>query len=211
MINVDTIPSLISLTIIIIVYKKLQPRWLRLFLFILLFTFITDTIANSYSQYFKKSNHFIINISMPFTIGFYFFIFYKIFESKKIKKIVFTSFIIYLLLFVCDITFINGLFYFNIYSYCLGSILIVFCCLLYFMRLFTSDMLINYFKIPMFWIATGLLFYYSGNVVQYSLMWYIIDHELDFIYYPLMVLLNIVLYTAFSISFLCNQVWRKTR
>lgn len=207
--NIGTLLNLISLIIITIVYKRLQPKWLQLFFYFLLFTFITDLGATYYSQFYKKSNHFIINIYLLFNFIFYFLIFYKTFDTGKLKKIVSASVIIYLLIFICDIIFINGLFFYNIYSYCLGSILIVLCSLVYFMRLFTSENLLNYFKIPMFWIATGLLFYYVGTLVQYSLMEYIIKYKLGYIFYIINIILNAILFGAFSIGFLCNYKWKK--
>lgn len=207
--HLDTIPNLICIFIIAIAYKKLQPQWLQLFLYFLIVSFIVDLGATYYSQSFKKSNHFIINFFLPVNFCFYFFIFYKTFETKKLRKIVLVSVVLYLGLFLVDILFINGIFFYNTYSYCGGSILVVFCCLLYFMWLFSSDKLLNYFKIPMFWIATGLLFFYAGNLVQYSLVRYIIEHDLVTIYYTITIILSCILFGAFSIGFLCNQSWKK--
>ena len=211
---ISFIPTLISLLAVIIFYKKLQPKWLRLFFYLLVFTLAVDVGAVLYSYYFKKSNHFIINIYLPVNFSFYFLIFSKAFETKKLKKIIYTTFIIYLLFALYDIIFIEGFYYFNTYSYCLGGILIVICCLLYFMWLFTSDRLMNYFTLPMFWISTGLLFFYVGSLVLMSLMGYIIENHLDphgHIYQFISVTLNVLLYGAFTISFLCNQVWKKPR
>jgi hypothetical protein len=113
-----------------------------------------------------------------------------------------------------DIIFFEGFLFFNIYSFCFGSILIVLCCLLYFMWLFTSNELINYFALPMFWISTGILFFYVGNLVQVSLMRYIITNHLDpagSIYRFIMVTLNIILSGAFIAGFLCNRPWKKEK
>lgn len=206
------IPPLICLLTVIIFYKKLQPKWLRLFLYLLVFILAAEIGSGLYSQYTKKSNHFIINIYLPVSFSFYFFIFFKTFETKKFKIITYTAFILYLLFCVYDIMFIEGFYYFNTYSYCLGCILIVMCCLLYFMRLFTSDMLMNYFTTPMFWITTGLLFFFAGSLVEMSLLKYMISNHLDpegKIYQFIMVTLNILLYGAFTISFLCNHKWKK--
>ena len=210
---ISSIPAIVCLLTGIVLYRRLQPKWLRLFIYFLLLTMAVEVIATFYSQYFKKSNHFIVNIYLPLSFGFYFFIFYKTFETKKNKIICSITFIIYLLFFLCDIIFIEGFYSFNSYSYSLGSILIVFCCLLYFMWLFTSDRVMNYFKIPMFWISTGLLFFFVGSLVEMSLFKYMMNNHLDIdgrIYQFIMITLNIVLYGAFTISFLCNQVWKKT-
>lgn len=204
--------TLICLLAGAIYYKRLQPQWLRLFFYFIVFTFITDAGASMYSAYFKKSNHFLVNICYVVTFLFYFFLFYRNAETKKIKKAVYTSAIIYILFALCDVVFINGFYFLNTYSFCVGSILIIFCCMLYFMWLFSSDKLINYFKIPMFWIATGLLFYYTGNLVQMSLFFYILNNNLDpgaMVYRFISVTFNILLYGSFTVSFLSNQPWKK--
>ena len=209
---ISIIPPLMCLLVAIFLYKKLHPKWLRLFIYFLLLTMAVEVIATFYSQYFKKSNHFIVNIYLPLSFGFYFSIFYKTFETKKNKIICSIACIIYLLFFVCDNTFIEGFYSFSSYSYSLGSILIVSCCLLYFMWLFTTDRVMNYFKIPMFWISTGLLFFFVGSLVEMSLLKYMLNNHMDIdgrIYQFIMTTLNVLLYGAFTISFLCNQVWRK--
>lgn len=208
---INAIAPLICLLTAITFYKR-QPQWLRFFFYFLLITFIVDIGAALYSGYFKQSNHFIANIYLPISFTCYFLLFYKALETKKIKTIVFGCFIIYLLFVFYDIFFINGFYYFNSYSYSVGSILILLCCLLYLMWLFSSDSLINYFRIPMFWIATGLLFYFVGNLVQMSLFRYILSLDPGgTIYSVISVTLNVLLYGAVTIAFLCNQVWKKAR
>lgn len=211
MMNLDTIPNLVSVIIVSLVFKQLQPKWLQLFFYFLIFTFLIDLAATNYSMYFKKSNHFIINILSLFSFTFYFYLFYKTFDSKKLRKIVLAAFILYLFLFVLDLIFINGLLFFNIYSFCSGSILIVLCCMIYFKWLFTSESLLNYFRLPMFWIATGLLFFYIGNVLQYSLIEFVIKNNLGGLYYIISMILNTILFGAFTTGFLCNLSWKKNK
>jgi len=208
------IPTIICLLAITIYYKRLQPKWLQLFLYLLLFTLAIEIGAALYSGYYKKSNHFIINIYLPISYAFYFFIFLKNLGTGKYASVIYTAFTVYVLCFLYDIIFIDGLFYFNTYSYCLGSILIVLCCLLYFMHLFKSDILLNYFALPMFWISTGLLFFYAGSLVEMSLIRYMINNHLDpdsSIYDIIMLILNVLLYGSFTMSFLCNIKWQKHR
>jgi hypothetical protein len=210
---INTIATLISVIAGIVFYKRLQPKWVQHFFYFVLFCLLVDVGAHYYSAYFKKSNHFIINIYMIVCFAGYFLIFHKIAETKKMKLILYIFFSIYLLFSLYDIFFINGFYFFNSYSYSVGSILIIICCLLYFMRMLTSDNLINYFRIPAFWIVTGLLFYFAGNLVQMSLFSYILNN-LDpggKVYTMISVTLNIFLYGCFTISFICNHIWKKTR
>lgn len=209
-----TLPNLISLIGITILYKKLKPKWLQLFIYFLLLNYIQDLSAYFYSAYFKKSNHFITNIYLPISFGFYFLLFYITAETTKSKRLIAACYWIYVLFSLADVCFVNGFYYFNTYAFALGSILILLCCLLYFVRLFTSDSVMNYFRIPMFWIATGLLFFFTGSLVQHSFIRYFIENKIDpdgSIYYFIMVTLNIILHSTFIISFLCNQSWEKAR
>lgn len=211
MIKLDSVPLIICIFIIAATgFRKPQPKWLRLCFYLLIFMFVIDMGASLYSGYFKKSNHFIINLSLPVIFLSYFLLFFKTFESAVSKNIVLASAIAYTLVFLIDMGFINGLYFFNIYSYCVASVLIMLCCLIYFVGLFTADDLLNYFRIPMFWTATGLLFFYAGSLVQYSLMWYIIENKLGDLYNIINTILNTILFGAFSISFLCNYTWKKT-
>jgi hypothetical protein len=208
------IPNIISLVAVTIMYKKLHPKWMRLFLFFLLLTFIDSLGGYMYGYYLKKSNHFIENIYLLISFSFYFFLFYKTLDTKKYKIIITAFFTIFLLCAFLDLFFINGFYYFNTYSSSVGSILIILSCLIYFSHLFTSDRLLNYFRTPMFWISTGLLFFFTGSLVQNSLIRYFIANNIDpggRIYYFIMVTLNILLHTAFIISFLCNQIWKKAK
>lgn len=214
LIIIYVIPNVISLIAAAILYKKLSPRWMRLFLFFLLITFLDNLGSYMYAHYMQKSNHFIENIYLLISFSFYFFLFYKSADTLKFKIIIRVFFTIFLLFALLDIFFINGFYYFNTYSSSVGSILIILSCLIYFTQLFTSDELLNYFRIPMFWISTGLLFFFTGSLVQNSLIRYFIANNIDpegRIYYFIMVTLNILLQGAFIISFLCNQKWKKAR
>ena len=214
LIIIYVIPNVLSLIAVTILYKKLQPRWMRLFLYFLLLTFLDNLGGYMYAHYLQKSNHFIENIYLLISFSFYFFLFYKTAETKKYKIIIKTFFTIFLLFAFLDLLFINGFYYFNTYSSSVGSILIILSCLIYFSYLFTSDELLNYFRIPMFWISTGLLFFFTGSLVQNSLIRYFIANNIDpggRIYYFIMTTLNILLHGSFIISFLCNQKWKKAR
>jgi hypothetical protein len=209
---IGLIPALLSLFISIIFYKRLKPRWLRLFTWFLLFSMLISIAGYLYSFYVKKGNHFIFNIYLLVQFLFYFGIFYKTFQTKKLKTItlfVSISFLIYLLI---SFIFLNGFHTFNSLGFTIGSVLTILFCLLYFGALFNADGFINYFKIPMFWIATGILFFFVGNFLYLSFLNYILENNLDRggnIYEYIIITLNLLLYCFFSIGFLSNQTWKK--
>jgi hypothetical protein len=209
---IGLIPVLISLLISMIFYKRLKPSWLRLFTWFLFFTIIISVVRYVYSFDFKSGNHFIFNIYLLIQFLFYFTFFYKTFQTRKLKTftmVVSISFIVYLLF---AFIFLNGFYTFNSLGFTIGSVVTILFCLLYFGTLFNAEGFINYFKIPMFWIATGILFFFVGNFLYLSFLNYILENNLDTggnIYEFIIITLNLLLYCFFSIGFLSNQSWKK--
>ena len=193
-------------------YRRLEPQWLRWFTWLLMVTLIAQAAGSFYSNYFKKSNHFIFNIYIGIEFLFYFLLFHKEFRNKKTQKLTSMFAVTFTVFYLCKILFGKGLFVFSIASYIFGSVLTIICCLLYFVWLFVSDEPINYFRIPMFWIATGLLFYYVGESVYMSLLDYLVRNKIDeggHFYTIITVILNLLLYTLTTFGFLSNRPWQK--
>ena len=192
-------------------YKKLQPKWLRLVTWFLLFTLLTELTGIAFIFYTKKSNHFIFNFYILIQFLFYFYFFYKTFEQRNLKSLTQLMAVIFVIYYLYNIFWGTGFFIFSAASNSIGSIFIIICCLLYFVSLFQSELNLNYFRIPMFWMATGLLFYFTGNFIYLSLMGYIEKHNLDTsgnFYMYIMVTLNFLLYGLFTSGLLSNQLWK---
>jgi len=209
---IGLIPVLISLLISIIFYKRLKPSWLRLFTWFLLFSMLISITGYFYSFYLKTGNHFIFNLYLLVQFLFYFGIFYKTFQTKKLKTFTLFVSICFLIYLLINFIFLDGFHTFNSLAFTIGSVLTILFCLLYFGALFNADGFINYFKIPMFWIATGILFFFVGNFLYLSFLNYILENNLDSggnIYEVIIITLNLLLYCFFSIGFLSNQTWKK--
>jgi len=209
---IGLIPVLISLLISIIFYKRLKPSWLRLFTWFLLFSMLISITGYFYSFYLKTGNHFIFNLYLLVQFLFYFGIFYKTFQTKKLKTFTLFVSICFLIYLLISFIFLDGFHTFNSLAFTIGSVLTILFCLLYFGALFNADGFINYFKIPMFWIATGILFFFVGNFLYLSFLNYILENNLDSggnIYEVIIITLNLLLYCFFSIGFLSNQTWKK--
>lgn len=206
------IPTIISLAICIIFYKRLQPQYLRLFTWFLIFTIFIQVAGYTYSTYFRKSNHFIFNIDLLIQYLFYFVIFYYTFETKKLKLLIILAGIIFILYAFYNFFNKSGFYVYSSATNTLGSIITILFCLLYFTTLFKFEASINYFKIPMFWIATGLLFFFVGEFIYLSFIDYIVAHNIDKggnIYSFIIVTLNLLLFSFLSIGLLSNQPWKK--
>jgi hypothetical protein len=203
---------LVSLITCILRYKKLEPDWLRLFAYFLFLDFSVQIVGYLYSSILKRSNHFIFNILLIFEFGFYFFIFHKALYRTEFKLFVKLLSILFLLFAAYNLAFGESLYRFNQHTNSLGTLLLLITCLLYFAESFMSEFTINFFRTPMFWITTGLFFYYAGNGLYLSLLSYILKNNLDRggeIYSKMTVGLNVLLYALFTIGFLCNWKWKK--
>ena len=200
---IANITLFINIVVAFYFYKILWPQWLRLFA-ALVFTLLAKAIGSFYSNYTGKSNHFIFNIFFGMEYLFYFFLFYKEFKNQKMKYLIGVFVMVFIVFYAVNVFFEKGLFIFNTPTYIFGGVLTIIICLLYFVSLFLANETINYFRIPMFWIAVGLLFYYVGNSVYMSLLDYIVMNNIDKggrLYAIMTVILNILLYALFTFEF----------
>lgn len=202
---------IIGIAVGISFYKKLDPAWLRFLVWFLIFTLLTQLAGFFYSYYYQKSNHFIFNIFIFIQFLFYFFLFYKAFEQPNLRSFVILMGIFFMIYFFYRIFSGSGLWVFQSDTNTTGSICVVICCLLYLVSLFNSDKVINYFRMPVFWIVTGLLFYFAGTIIYLGLVNYINKNNLDngAFYNLIMTTLDCLLYGLFTFGFISNQVWKR--
>jgi hypothetical protein len=211
---IGSIPLMISTVVSIILYRKLDPRWLRLFPWFLAITFIIQAGGFYYSHIFKKSNHFIFNSYILIEHVFYIFIFYKALENKRLKNFVFIILLAFIIIYFFEIFLFNNYFVYNGFARNIGQFLTFCCCLLYLFELLSSSKSINYFTIPMFWITTGIMLATVGNFAYLSFFDYIMENNLDpngEVYGIITTSLSILEYGLFTFGFLCKNIWIKAK
>jgi hypothetical protein len=210
---IGSVAIFISFLASIMVYKKLEPKWLRLFPYYLIFTMLAQIGGYLYSHVTKRSNHFIFNIVLVIDCLFWVFVFSKSYKTAVLKKIAFIISSLFFAFAFYNISFGEGFFVYNSMTDNFGSILFIMFTFIYLGELFINKSKVNYFRIPMFWISTGLLFFNIGGMIYFSLFDYITLHQLDSdgkIYNMIMVTLNILMYGLFTIGFLGNRyLWKK--
>jgi hypothetical protein len=156
----------------------------------------------------RHSNNWVANLFNPVEFAFYTWLYCGIIENYKLGTRIMCLFFLYLTLTVINISFFQGLLYFDSYSYIFGCCCMVYCVYLYFNQLMLnisdSNILIN----PIFWISTGVLFFYAGQaflMAFFEYFLYIRDWAaFRSTFFFINNFLNILLYSCLTIAFFCR-------
>jgi hypothetical protein len=190
----------------IIRYRRIQPAAIRLFVPFLALSLLMEIIGMITSRRHLQ-NHWIFNFFTCFEFLFYSYIYSRLLEDPKWVRVVRYGMIVYPVLFLANIFFWEGFYHFHTVTYRVGSVMIVFWCYLFFRQLMRSEAFDSVFRIPAFWISTGLLFFYAGFFFYMSAAYILLYTKLvvdKVVWYAISGTLNAILYGCFLIAFLCQ-------
>jgi hypothetical protein len=202
----------ISFLASLFVYRNpdLYNKSLKPFPIFLLLTLIAESYG-SYLWSINKSNLYIYNFFTVFEFCFYLYFVSRIITSRKIKNLALLICILYAICAISNILFIQGVKTFHTITYSLGCLLVVSFCVYYFFELFKLPQSIKLSKSPIFWICSGLLFFYCCGFPLYAFVnfwgqvkWVIKSFD------DIITILNIFLYSLFTIAFLCSRTRKYT-
>ena len=205
---------LISLLASLFVYSNPNPnhKYLKSFPPFLIATIIIEVLA-SYFWSIGKNNMLLYNSFTAIEFCFYLWIISRIIKSKRVKKIILITVIFYFISALINILFIQGMKTFHNITYSLGCLLVVVFCIYYFLELFRLPKSEKLYTNPAFWISSALLFFYCCSFPLYGLIIYwdkkipkLILNNLENIF----TILNISLYSLFTIAFLCIRTRKST-
>lgn len=193
-----------------IYFRNKQDLYLRLFPLFLLVTDVTELINIDLGER-QATNVINYNLFISFEFCFYLFTLLRIISNKRARKTVGVFFGLFLLFALYNF-FFGQMKAFNSRTYLVGALLVVASCIYYFFELFHLTQSVNLTRQSAFWICTGLLFFYActlpffGLVSFYNKAPHIIIANMRSIIY----VLNILLYSFFTIGFLCGTRIRKS-
>ncbi|OOQ57973.1 hypothetical protein [Mucilaginibacter pedocola] len=211
---IGSIPMLVALLLSILKYKKLEPKVLRFFTWLLLASFLIQLAGFYYSKYTHKSNHFIFNIQTLVVYSAYMGIFFSILQKKWLKRCAIVLLSAFVLIYFFRILFAGSLFKFDSEAGTIGELATLCCCLLYLSELLTAEERINFFTIPMFWITTGIMAGVIGDFIYIAFFDFIVANNLDpkgDKYALLVVILSFIQYSFFTIAFMPTPLWIKAK
>jgi hypothetical protein len=191
------------LTSLTVYFQKDSRRYLRLFPILLIVTIIVE-VAAIWLHKHKQSTSILYNLFSCFEFQFYMYILRQIIQSARVKKIIFYTACLYLSLGIANILFIQKITSFNSITYTLGCLLISVMCFYYFFELFQLPYSVNLIRQPTFWICAGLLFYNTCTFPIYGLVNFLSPEFITKNIQVLLILLNVFLYSSFTIAFLCR-------
>jgi len=190
--------------------SKTSYSYLKLFPPFLLATIIIESVA-SYLAAIRKPNAAVYNFFTVFEFCFYLYVISLIVSVKQMKKAIIITMILYGLIAITNIIFIQKLETFHTVTYAFGCLLIVAACIYYFFELFKIPRSVDLKNNPAFWICSGLLFFYCCGFPLFGLTNFLsgISKLIIRNFYSIIVILNIFLYSLFTIAFLCRLKIRK--
>lgn len=192
-------------------FRRDAPPYLRFFSLFLLATGIVELTA-SYLFVHRRNNIVMYNLFSVVEFLFYFFVLYQAIHNRKAKRIVFHISWIYLLLCSINMAFVQKIIAFHSMTYALGCLLIAAVSIYYFLELFQLEHSVNLAREPAFWICSGLLFYYACSfpIIAFSNFLNNLPGVILRNLATIVNLLNVFLYSAFTVAFLCTIRVRKS-
>jgi len=153
----------------------------------------------------------LYNFFTCFEFMFYIIFFMYLFPGANTKKKMILVMLLYFIITVLNIFFFQGRKVFHTYTYMLGCLIVVVLAILYFYYLLRFPETGTLTRNPYFWIVAGLMFFYTCTFTLFGLNNFIANTIRQYTenLFIIQDILNILLYTSFTIGFLCKINIRK--
>lgn len=187
---------------------KAEHRFIRIFPPFLFLTLLVELYGN-YLSTKGENNIYVYNLFSTFEICFYLFFISLVIVNKTVRKVIYVILPVYAIFALYNIYEIQGKNTFHTISFSVGSLITVFFGIYYFLQLFrlpkTEDLKTN----PVFWLVSGILFFYCTGFPLYGLLnyWKEIAPLLLANFVEINFVINILTYSIFTAAF----IWIRTR
>lgn len=148
------------------------------------------------------NNHPVIYIFIIISILFFGAIYYYAFFSPVLKKAILILSAIALLITLFNVIFIESIWDYPSLSITVLGVLLIFFSLAYFYQLLNRQEFVHIEKQGLFWINTGVLFYFSINLFLFMLFQQILLKHPE--YYMIHSVTNIIANILYSVGLLCK-------
>jgi hypothetical protein len=186
-------------------FRQEYDRHLKLFSLLLGLTFLVECAAVT----MMKTHHNNVGLYNSFmlvefwTYGYYY---YMIIGKGFVKRAIRWFLWVFPAFWVVAVFLLFGWKQWNSYVVIAGSLSVIFFSAAYYYQLFTQPSLVKLSRTPEFWIATGLILFYSCNLPYIGMLNFLVNNYLLLARRLMGALdiLNIIMYSIFIFAYLCR-------
>lgn len=214
--HIYIIPLFVSMLLSLKVFRLSWPAQYKNFSILLIIIVVTELFAISWKYYFHNnlgnlaytsSNLWLYNIALIPQYLLYLRVYYLIIQSPFQKKLIRILGILFPAFAIINLFFIQSIHTVNSYTIVVASGIILFLTVCYFDQLRNANESIKLTGHPMVWLSLGAFIFHAANLPYIISLDYLIHKNLSLaiaLYY-IYLGLNCILYTFYSIAFLCPK------
>jgi len=203
-----TVSFVASLT----VFYKLDPldSFLKYFPPFLMTTLLVEVLG-AWLNRTGRDNILLYNFFSTFEFVYYLWIISLIIINTAAKRIIRITMVVYFIIALANILFVQKKVFHSV-TYAFGCLVITVVCIYYFLELFRLPQSVRLSSSPAFWICSGLLFFYICGFPLFGLLnyWSGISKLVVKNFGQILTILNVFLYSLFTLAFLCIRTRRYT-
>lgn len=195
-----------------IINRKNLPGYFRLFTLLTGVTFVVESIGFYFLFFSTGPRQVLYHFYVPFMYALLAIIYAKAMHTAWKKRLITWSIPGFWLLAIYLSVFVQHTYVVNTYATVVVSILIVLLALFYYYELLQKEGSYSLVRDPLFWISTANLIFYAGVFLLMGFLNYLMK-EMPILSKKLMVInyfLNYILYSFYSVGFLCTIRNRKS-
>jgi len=204
----NTVTELLCLLCAIIFLYNDESRYWKLFITYLFLTCLTEIAGIHIRKVWHQPNYAVYNVFTlveGFITSYFFFYLYSIYvHPGRWLKIWLSLFVI---VYVSEL-YINHFGGFVFKTTTVMSVVFVLACLFYYYLMLKDERFRNLWNDAPFWWVNGTLFFYFGSITCNLFFEYLIQDTTNSLRssarYVIFIILNIILYSCWSYSFLCR-------
>jgi len=183
-----------------------NERHLRVFPFLLFVVVVVEVYETFLPARYRSFNSRIYNIQVPLQYVLYLLVLYFAINKRFYKKMVLMGMMILVPLTVVSELYFTPPNHFNVLSYSVGSLLAIIFIVIKFYEMLQNPLDFNFMKNPFFYILFAFLLFNVGTLPYFTMgnwLFYVKGYkEAVRILVNVMSVLNYVLYTTYTISFI---------
>jgi len=186
----------------ILCFFKYKETVLRYFPIILLYTFLSESLA-TYLLGYPDNTVLIYNIYNIIFFLFFYYVFWSFVQRTRYKKAIVFCIGVFLIACIINPFFQNFIFISQLIIYVIGGLLLISCIILYFIEILYTSNVMRIQQDLLFWISVGLLIFYVGYIPIKLIRFFFTtaNDSLPFLR-SLQLLLILIMHSSFIIGFL---------